>query len=292
VSDQSGDRPPEDVEQLQDEIAELEEKVEVTLRGDSARRVHRLRRQIAEAAPDALFSTEGGLTWRGIARRTDSYGFVLVLLAVLIWIFVPFAASQRWATLPTILVFYLTILISMHTSFVRERWLVTVLIVDSLFLVVGVVGTVADDDSIRATANAGFGVLLFATAFVILRRVLGHQTVTSRTLSGAVSAFLFVGLAFAAVAEAIVLWNPEAYTTPNGVENFSAMLYFSFVTIATLGYGDIVPVTPFARALATMEAVMGQIYLVTIVARSVSLLGMSRVTTTQEPAPESGTDGN
>jgi hypothetical protein len=284
VSDQTGNEPQDGAEQLEHEIDELEEKVEVSLGGDSARRMRRLRRQLAEATPDALFSTEGGLTVRGIARRTDSYGFVLILLAVLIWVFVPFAAAQRWATVPTMLVFYLTILISMHTSFVRRRWLVTVIVIDSAGLALGITGTITQNVSTRALANTTFALLLFATALVVLRRVLSHQTVTSRTLSGAVSAFLFVGLAFACAAEAIVLWNPDAYSTPNGVTNFGAMLYFSFVTIATLGYGDIVPVTPFARSLATMESVMGQIYLVTIVARLVSLLGVRRITTTA-PAP-------
>lgn len=272
--------------ELETEIEELEERVEVTVGGDSARRLRRLRRQVGEAAPDALFSTAGGLTMRGIARRTDSYGFVLVLLAVLIWVFVPFASSDRWATLPTIIVFYLTILISMHTSFVRQRWLLTVLIIDSGLLLLGIVGVAIDHDSVRAFANAGFGMLLLATALVVLRRVLGHQTVTSRTLSGAVAAFLFVGLAFACFAEATVLWDPAAYSTPNGVTNFGAMLYFSFVTQATLGYGDIVPLSDTARSLATMQAVAGQIYLVTIVARLVSLLGIRRVTTTSGSASE------
>jgi voltage-gated potassium channel Kch len=178
---------------------------------------------------------------------------------------------------PTITVFFLTILISMHTSFVRERRLVTVLIIDCALLALGIVGVISENEEVRALSNAGFGLLLFATGLVVLRRVLGHQTVTSRTLSGAVSAFLFVGLAFACFAEASVLHNANAYVGGNGNMGFATMLYFSFVTIATLGYGDIVPVTSYARSLATMEAIMGQIYLVTIVARLVSLLGMGRL---------------
>lgn len=283
MSDQD---PPsnDDVEQLEDQIEQLEERVGVTLGGDSARRVRRLRRQVHEASPDALFDTTGGFTVRGIARRTDSYGFVLILLAVLIWVFVPFASNERWATIPTIVVFFLTVLISMHTSFVREKWLVTVLVVDCALLAAGVAGTITENETVRSCSNAGFGLLLFATALVVLRRVLSHQTVTSRTLSGAVSAFLFVGLAFACIAESLVLRDPQAYTTPNGNTTFSAMLYYSFVTIATLGYGDIVPVSNTARSFATMEAIMGQIYLVTIVARLVSLLGVRRITTVAEPA--------
>jgi hypothetical protein len=53
------------------------------------------------------------------------------------------------------------------------------------------------------------------------------------------------------------------------------MVYYSFVTLATLGYGDIVPLSPSARGLAILEAVVGQIYLVVVVARLVSLYGQS-----------------
>ena len=84
-----------------------------------------------------------------------------------------------------------------------------------------------------------------------------------------------------------MLHQPAAYNVSSGNTNFAAMLYFSFVTQATLGYGDIVPVNSAARSLATMQAIMGQIYLVTIVARLVSLLGMRRITTTTDAAPDS-----
>jgi hypothetical protein len=290
VSDVPGGEAPDDeVEELEEQIDELEERVEVTLGGDSARRVRRLRRQVREATPDALFSADGGFGLRGIARRTDSYGFVLILLAVLIWVFVPLASNERWATVPTLVVFFLTVLIAMHTSFVRRQWLAIVVVLDCGLLLTGVIGVITENETVRSWANGGFGTLLLATAIVVLRRVLSHQTVTSRTLSGAVSAFLFVGLAFACFAESLVLRDPTAYNTPNGDTSFSSMLYYSFVTIATLGYGDIVPVSNTARSFATLEAVMGQIYLVTIVARLVSLLGVRRITATVE-APAASPD--
>ena len=276
---------------LEREIDVLEERVDRSVSKDAGRRLRRMRRQVAEASPDALFSAEAGTGIRGLARRTDSYGFVLVMLAVLIWVFVPFASTERWATLPTIVVFFLTVLISMHTSFVRERWLLMVLGVDTGLLALGIAGYVAENDDVRAASNGGFGLLLFATALVILRRILHHQTITSRTLSGAVSAFLLVGLAFACLAEAMVLRDPSAFVANNGNTNFAAMLYFSFVTQATLGYGDVVPVSDAARSFATMQAIAGQIYLVTIVARLVSLLGMRRFNGQSEPADETQTAG-
>lgn len=271
------DDPSQDREELEREIEALEERVDSSAGGQSTTRLRRMRRQLAESAPDALFAPGADTSIRGIARRTDSYGFVLVLLVVLIWFFIPFASAERWATIPTIVVFFLTVLISMHTSFVRERRLLVVVVVDATLLAAGVVGYVIDSEGVRAASNAGFGLLLIVTTLVILRRVLQHQTITSRTLSGAVSAFLLVGLAFACFAESIVLRDPDAYSTASGTLQFADMLYFSFVTQATLGYGDIVPVSDWARSLATMQTIAGQIYLVTIVARLVSLLGMSRV---------------
>jgi hypothetical protein len=271
-------------EQLEREIEDLEERVHIVLQGDAARRVRHLRRQAAEATPDALFSGDGEGGLRGLARRTDSYGFVLLLLAALIWIFVPFASAERWATGPTAVVFFVVVLISMHTSMVRERWFVGVAVIDTMLFILAIIGGLTDNDDIRSAANAGFGVLLILTGLVVLRRVLSHQVVTTRTLSGAVSSFLLLGLAFACFAEAIVLQNPDAFATNNGDTTFGAMLYYSFVTQATLGYGDIVPLTSLARSLATMQAIAGQIYLVTIVARLVSLLGMRRITTASPPS--------
>lgn len=278
---------PDDAEALEREIEALEERVEVTVGGDTARKLRRMQRQVREATPDALFSTEGGLSPRGMLRRTDSYGFVLVTLIVLIWAFVPLASAQRWATAPVLVVFFLTSLISMHTSLVKRKWLVVVLVIDVVLLAIGLTGVILDDDKVRAVSSAGFGLLLFATALVVLRRVLSHETVTSRTLSGAVAAFLFVGLAFASFAEATVLNDPGAYIVADGNTNFGTMLYFSFVTIATVGYGDVVPASSTARSLATLEAVMGQIYLVVVVARLVSLLGLKRITTTTTESTDS-----
>jgi voltage-gated potassium channel Kch len=59
--------------------------------------------------------------------------------------------------------------------------------------------------------------------------------------------------------------------TPGQRIDIGTAIYFSFVTLATLGYGDVVPVTPPARSLATLEAVGAQMYLAVLIARLVSL---------------------
>jgi hypothetical protein len=274
-----------DLDALDDEMERIErelERAEGQGREEASTRLRRLRRRAAEAAPDALFGPveEDGI--RGIARRTDSYGFVLIMLAALIWVFLPLSTERSWARVPTISVFFLTIIIAMHTSFVRRSRLRMVIALDFGLLIVGIVGFALDNDNVRAITDAGFAALLFVTAGVVLARVLRHNAVTSRTISGAVAAYLFVGLGFASLANGINLAWPGAYTTTSGAVDFSSMTYFSFVTLATLGYGDILPVNNWARSMATLEAVMGQIYLVTIVARLVALFGTVRRTPTDD----------
>lgn len=113
---------------------------------------------------------------------------------------------------------------------------------------------------------------LFAP-LVVLRRIFVHRTVSSGTILGAISVFLLLAIAFTYLqltAESLDLGAAFGSVQPT-----TSFMYFSLVTITTTGYGDLVPVTKAARLLATSEAVIGQIFLVTVVARLVSLYGSS-----------------
>ncbi len=237
-------------------------------------RRRRVRGDGVEDQGDALFArTLGEHGVRGIARRTDSYGFVLLTLAVLIWIFVPLATDRSWARLVTVAIFYLAIVVSLHTSRVHPTTLRTAAVVGALVLGVSLTGVVIDSAEWRAVGDLGFALVLVFAALVILRRIMQHDFVTSRTISGAVSVYLLLGLAFANAANGIELLDAGSFAANSGPANYGTLQYWSFVTIATLGYGDVVPVTAAARSLATLEAVIGQVYLVTIVARLVGLFG-------------------
>jgi hypothetical protein len=122
---------------------------------------------------------------------------------------------------------------------------------------------------------------------VILRRVLGHEVVTSRTIAGAVTVYLLLALAFTAAGTGLELLDQGSFSSTDGdPRTYRTMQYFSLVTIATLGYGDVLPVSPAARSLATLEAVVGQVYLVTIVARLVGWFGQRAIRPT-----DAGTGG-
>jgi hypothetical protein len=84
-------------------------------------------------------------------------------------------------------------------------------------------------------------------------------------------------LIFAVIAEFLPgsFHYPDTLSPGTGTQPLSQLFYFSYVTLATLGYGDIVPVSGPAKGMAILEAVIGQMYLVVVVARLVSLYRQS-----------------
>jgi len=109
--------------------------------------------------------------------------------------------------------------------------------------------------------------------FVVVRAVLREDRVTLDTLLGGVLVYFLIGLMFALLFAALLALSPEAlrFEVADAGDSFEAMLYYSYVTLTTLGYGDIVPRSEVARMLAAGEATVGQLYLAVLIARLVGL---------------------
>jgi hypothetical protein len=108
--------------------------------------------------------------------------------------------------------------------------------------------------------------------YEVLRQVLASGPVDSDKLYAAVSAYLLIGLTFATMYEALSCWKPDAFSAAGQqAHQADALVYFSLVTLSTVGYGDIVPAIPQARVLAVFEAIFGQLYLAVLMARLVGL---------------------
>jgi hypothetical protein len=109
---------------------------------------------------------------------------------------------------------------------------------------------------------------------LVLRRLVKHQRASAKTLLGAVSAYLLIAMAFT-FAFLVVESNTTAYVF-GSQQPTTSFMYYSLVTITTLGYGDLAMSDPLGRMLSTFEAVFGQVYLVTFVAMIVGLLVAQR----------------
>jgi hypothetical protein len=116
---------------------------------------------------------------------------------------------------------------------------------------------------------------------VVLFQTLRDGPVTRHRIQGAIAAYLLLGIAWAHAYALVALLRPGAFSGAVSVSDGPrAFFYFSFVTLTTVGYGDILPVHPAARSLAMLEAVTGTLYLAILLARLVSLAvapqGLSR----------------
>ena len=117
-----------------------------------------------------------------------------------------------------------------------------------------------------ATINCGRQVLLSATT------ASGSLSRTN-TIVGALSIYLLLGLVWATLYMITLYFFPDAFkgiTPVPGTDDFPRVLYFSYVTLATLGYGDISPINPLSKTFAYLEAVAGTFYLAIVVASLIS----------------------
>jgi hypothetical protein len=118
----------------------------------------------------------------------------------------------------------------------------------------------------------GIAFLAFLVA-VILSFIFGEQEVTSNVIYGAIVVYLLIAIMWAFVFSVLESINPGSFAISEGQIEVGRPLfiYYSFITITTLGYGDITPITATANSFSFLEAVTGQIYLVVLVARLVGM---------------------
>lgn len=121
-----------------------------------------------------------------------------------------------------------------------------------------------------AVGSFGQALVLGYVLIAVVRRVLTHERVGLPTIAGAIAAYVLIGLVFAWIYFAMlgVLDGPILEPDPVGLP-----AYYSFEVLTTLGFGDITPVHEFVKRVTAIEAITGQIFLATLVARLVSMYG-------------------
>jgi len=135
--------------------------------------------------------------------------------------------------------------------------------------------TAADSWRARSVVDLVLAAAVAVIAAVIARSLMRERVVTLSTVAGVLSLYLLIGLFFAQAYMGVAGFDDGAFASARSLGRFD-LLYFSFVTLTTVGFGDITPTIDLTRALAASEAVLGQLFLVTVVARVISLLGRPR----------------
>ena len=142
-----------------------------------------------------------------------------------------------------------------------------------------VAGVLGSDDTAKIVTASLTGLLVLVAPAAIIRRVATHPVINLNTFYGAVCVYLLIAMFFASCFAVIGVASGQGFfaqVKPPAKASSTDYLYFSFVTITTVGYGDLTARGDVGRMTAVLEAIFGQLYLITVVALVVQNLGQAR----------------
>jgi hypothetical protein len=206
-----------------------------------------------------------------LVRIVDSYASLLVLLLANFFL-LELVHDRRWGAIGSTLLAALALVVAISDPDTGHRITRRQAIQIAACVALAPLVLIVDSADLLGVAYLLPAMLLVtATLPVTVSRVLHHRRVTHETVLGALCAYVLIGLLFAFVYLAVTEFRDEPFFTQPGPHVQSEYLYFSFVALTTLGFGDLSPSVGLPQALTVLEALCGQIFLVTLVSRLVTL---------------------
>ncbi len=227
-----------------------------------------------EASPAA--GSAHGEHRRGVRRlfhafiSSESYGMVLLLILVTYVLSV--AVRRDWTAPVVLFVQIATVWFALRTSHARRGMRLTA----DVLLVAAAVVAVADAVTTRGKEPLDLifvvGSALYVLApFSIVRHLVSRNVIDLETMLGAIAAYLLIGLAFAYLYRFFGAVQAVPFFGDGGTGTLSQDVFFSFTTLTTTGYGNLVPAGQPGQSLAVMEMIVGQLFLITAVGKIVSV---------------------
>ena len=202
-------------------------------------------------------------------RAAHSYGLVLGLILV-VFVFTSVAPNSPWADSTLVLLQSLTLVTALWTSGVAKADSRISISLVALATASALAQLIFGGNFFEAVVLILAGLLTLATILTVALGIVDQGEANVKAVTGAVCVYVLIGLLFVFLYGAIAVVGSNNFFAQGTDGTRSLRLYFSFVTLATLGYGDYTPAHELGRTLAIVEALFGQLYLVTVIALLVS----------------------
>ena len=211
--------------------------------------------------------------------RAYAYGWLLVLIGISL-IFQLGASNEGWSRIVTVVLQAFVVIAALRVSGARRR-VRSVAATAAAIAVVGAIAAIAGTGELSDAAARLVGLVLVLVALIaivngIVRELRETRKITIRTMFGVLCVYLLAGTAFGFTYGLIGALSDAPFFAQIPGGDQSDYLYFSFATLTNTGWGDLTAATNLGRSFAVSEALVGQIYLVTIVALIVGNLGRPR----------------
>lgn len=226
-------------------------------------------------------------------KRQFTYRYLLAgtLLLYLLIIVAPF----RDVTTPLrVAVLGILLLLTVRTRRRGRHLFMSAAILSGALVIATVVAVVVGSTTVLiCVGQASTVVLVLASIFILGQTIIAARVVDGHTVGGVLCIYLLFGLLFSALHDFCAALIPHYLNGVGSQTTQSDTLYFSLITLTTVGFGDITPAANIARAIAAIEALVGQLYLVSVVAVVVSQFRPQRLAGGQ-PSIDGGnrTDGD
>lgn len=218
------------------------------------------------ATPDQRSRSIGAIAH----RVSEAYGLVLLLTIATFVVFVSLPEGRVWSAIGITIAAFTAVIGIASSAVLPQRRRLSVA-VGLLTIGLAYAAALIDADWLMAVAAALVALLLLACEGTILKRVILSERVSTRTILGAITSYTLMGLLFGFVYLGIVLADPHFFFIGQYTVGRGDIVFFSYTTLTTTGYGNLVPADDIGRAVSMIEMLSGQIFLVTLVAGLVSL---------------------
>ena len=199
--------------------------------------------------------------------------FLFLLISLMLWLVIqPFL--DEFINISTLMDIFITVILISAVYAVSQKRVVFIagILLAITAVIIRWTSHFLDLFPLEAANNIVSALFLGFTIVIILNYLFSEKRITADIIMGAICVYFLMGLMWAMGYSLLEMFDPGSFQIPQSMDIAGPDFgYYSFVTLTTLGYGDITPLSGPAQSLSTLEAAMGQLYLAVLVARLVGV---------------------